>query len=374
MESITRESCLAWIAGGGIAPDSLREILEEKNDPIALYESFRRSGTLGGAERLPERNLQLLRDSCKERRLAAWQQLIFTHGIRALTCEDPEYPRKLQNLPDAPAILFYQGSLRALEKDSVSIVGSRSATWRGLDATRKIAGDLSRCGITIVSGLAAGIDAAAHQGCLQGGAPTIAVLGCGLDQQYPQTNAKLRAQIIEKDGLVLSEYAPGEKPLGWHFPYRNRIISGLGNCLVLMEARIRSGSMTSVQHALNQGKDVFVHPGEAGNLRCEGNHQLLREGAIYFTTAEDLMEDMGWLDKRQDVGQNSESSSRKAPGVTGAEKNILDELEKCEASFDELCSRLNLPAAQLNAALSMLQIQGWIIAMPGKIYARKTES
>ena len=343
-----------------------------RNEPEKIYADYKRTGQIGLTEgKLSARNLEMLRIGSAEKIMETNQNLIRKHDIQVRTCLDAVYPDKLRNLPEAPAILFYQGIPSAVSADTIAMVGSRNASYKTMEATRSIAEKLSRAGIAVVSGLAYGIDTAAHEGCLKGKAPTVAVLGCGLDQQYPVENAGLRKRILEQGGLVISEYAPGEKPLGHHFPWRNRIISGLGDALAMMEARIRSGSMTSVQHALEQGKDVFVYPGEPGSPRSEGNHQLLREGAIYFTAAEDIMEDMGWLDKQAYVGQNSESSRLDPARVSGTEKKVLDLLDRGARSFDQLCSELNLPAANLNASLSMLQIQGLVEALPGKVYQRK---
>ncbi|MBQ9211866.1 MAG: DNA-processing protein DprA [Clostridia bacterium] len=372
METISRPLSLCWLSSAGLSPDQIRIWLENEPDPVQIYESFQRTRSIPAEMNCPEKIAQTLFANSQSAAMGRWERLLEQHGIQALCCLDPDYPAQLKDLPEAPAILFYQGNIQALRQASAAMVGSRSATYKGLEATRQIAERLSNAGIAIISGLAHGIDAAAHQGCLKGKSPTIAVLGCGLDQDYPAENASLRRQIMAQGGLTLSEYTPGEKPLGWHFPYRNRIISGLADCLILMEARIRSGSMTTVQHALNQGKDVFVYPGEPGNPKSEANHQLLREGAIYFTTAEDIMEDMGWLDKRQDVGQNIESPApAPLPPVSATEQQVLNQLEKGEQSFDQLCKALGMPAAMLNATLSMLQIQGLVEALPGKIYQRK---
>lgn len=366
----SRTACLAWLASGGLSPADLTAVLEEEPDPVRLWEGCV-SG--GGMDLFPDsgRLRALLRKNSAEKYMDAWESLMERDGIRAMTMGDEAYPERLRPLPDAPALLFYQGDPGTLrEGRTVSVVGSRSASARGLEATRKMTEALSEAGVRIISGLAYGIDAAAHTGCLKGGSPTVAVLGCGLDQNYPAENEPLRRSILAHGGAVISEYAPGEKPLGWHFPVRNRIISGLGDCLVLMEARIRSGSMTTVQHALNQGKDVFVYPGDPESVKYEGNRQLLREGAIYFTSAGDLMEDMRWLDKTRVVGQNSGGEEAEEPDLSPEEKKIWKAVEGEEQGFDELCARTGLSPAQLNATLSMLQIQGLVEALPGKRYRR----
>ena len=364
----SRSACLAWLASGGLSPEEQKQLLTFEPDPGALLAKWQSYVESGNAFHLPDKMIQALNHNANDRFLENCDGILQKHGIKAITFWDSEYPEKLRPLPDAPSVLFYLGDLSALKGNTVSMIGSRNASYKGMEATRKIAEELSKNEIRIVSGLAYGIDSAAHKGCLKGGSPTIAVLGCGLDQNYPAENAYLKKQILDQGGAVISEYAPGEKPLGWHFPVRNRIISGLGDCLAVLEARIRSGSMTTVNHALNQGKDVFVYPGEPGAVCSEGNHQLLRDGGIYFTSARDLMEDMRWLDKKTIVGQNSPCASTKDPSVSQEELKILQQLEYGEQSFDQLCDALSMPASQLNVLLSFLQIRGLIIPLPGKLY------
>ena len=372
MSTYSRNACLAWLASAGLSPSETEALLRENADPVSLYRDWAGGKRPGAARGISVRIQEALTHNSAARWMDAWENVILKCGIQAVTFQDADYPDRLRPLGDAPAVLFYQGNLSAVsDGPTVSVVGSRSASSRGLEATRKIAKRLSQAGIRIVSGLAYGIDAAAHQGCLKGGSPTVAVLGCGLDQDYPAENAGLKREILAQGGAVISEYAPGEKPLGWHFPYRNRIISGLGDCVILMEARIRSGSMTTVQHALDQGKDVFVYPGDPESIKCEGNRQLLREGAIYFTTAEDLMEDMRWLDKKNVVGQNSvDTGETVEASMTPDEKRVWNALEGEDRGFDELCGMTGFPAAQLNVTLSMLQIRNLVRALPGKRYQR----
>ena len=372
MADNNREACLAWLASAGLSPEEQKSLLVLEPDPCRLYAEWQAGGDIRYSFPLSDRLRQTLDRNGNTRYMDTWARLTERYDIHTVTILDPAFPDRLRPLPQAPAVLFYTGCLEALNGPSAAMVGSRNPSIKGIEATRMISQKLSRNGIRIISGLAYGIDAAAHQGCLSGGSPTVAVLGCGLDRDYPVDHASLRREMLEGGGLIISEYAPGEKPLGWHFPFRNRIISGLGDCLVVMEAKIRSGSMTTVQHALNQGRDVFVYPGDPCSPKSEGNHQLLREGALYFTTAEDLMEDMGWLDKKTDVRQNIPCApEEKDMSLTKEERQILKRLEDGEQSFDQLCDILHFSAAQLSSVLSMLQIRGLIQALPGKTYQRK---
>ena len=250
------------------------------------------------------------------------------------------------------------------------MVGSRAASYSGLKAARKLACDLSIAGVSVASGMACGIDAASHRGCMDGGSPTVAVTGCGLDIVYPRENTGLKDDILSKGGLMLTEYAPGEKPAGWHFPFRNRIICGISHALILIEAKIRSGSMTSVQHALDQGKDVFVYPGEPDSEYFEGNHRLLREGGIYFTGAEDVLSDLHWLDNQSAVRQNIDCSAEESVS-TPEQAAVIRALKPGNLSFEQLLERTCLDPPVLMSTLTMLQISGLIEALPGKQYKIK---
>ena len=297
-------------------------------------------------------------------------RLLKEHAIRAFTLNDPEYPSLLREISDPPAILFWQGNPGCLDGRTLSIVGSRSASYNGRKATRNLSRELSDRGVVIVSGMAGGIDTEAHRGCLEGKSPTVAVTGCGLDRVYPTGNEGLRDEILKKGGLILSEFAPGEKPLGWHFPVRNRIITGLGTALVLMEAQIRSGSMTSVRHALDQGRDVFVYPGDPTSIHFEGNHQLLREGGIYFTCAEDILEDLRWLDNPSLIRQNSDCAP-KSVSLSREEQLVMEALKCGPLGFEALSEATGLESPALLGTLTMLQVRGMLDAAPGKIYQLK---
>ena len=371
MTPYPREVYFSWLASAGLAPSAAREWLQAaKNDPARLLEAVTQGETAPCGLNPGPRALAVLKKNSTQQKMDLWANLCEKYGISVCTEEEAVYPASLQDIPDAPPFLFYRGQMLQQGARTAGIVGSRSASWKGLAATEKIARELSDAGVSIISGLAYGIDAAAHKGCLAGKSSTVAVMGCGLEQDYPAENGPLKQKILAEGGLLLSEYAPGEKPLGWHFPVRNRIISGLSQCVILMEARIRSGSMTTVQHALDQGRDVFVYPGEADSLKSEGNHQLLREGAIYFTSAQDILEDMRWLDKKPEVGQNSDGTAE-TEHLTQVERAILSLLRRGAMSLDELCDATHMEAGPMMAQLTMMQISGRITALPGKQYGIK---
>ena len=358
----------AWLASASLPPVQAKQLLDEYRTPENVFHGFRTGHKPKG---IAPAGIKALENSASEQNLAKLDSLLMQHHIRAFTVLDPEYPEVLLQMQEPPAVLFYQGDLQCMKQRLLAMVGSRAASYDGKKAAGRIAQELSRKGVGIVSGMAGGIDSASHSGCIEGGSPTIAVTGCGLDIVYPSGNEGLRDSILKNNGLLLSEYAPGEKPIGWHFPFRNRIITGLAHALIVVEAKIRSGTMTSVQHALNQGKDVFVYPGDPASPYSEGNHQLLREGALYFTTGEDILEDLGWLDNPEIIRQNSVCSGRMAPSLSPEESAVCEILKPGRLSFEQIADRSGLSPAILMSTLTMLQIKGTVEALPGKQFQLK---
>ena len=362
------DGCRAWLTYGMLSAESLREVLNHFGSAEAVYGSF--VGTDGralkelGVSAEAIANLRTQADAGQMHHMMLTMQR-FNVGI--MSYNDDIYPDSLRNIQQPPALLFYRGNLNCLMGRCVTVVGSRSASPRGLEATRKVCADLGRAGVTTVSGLAVGVDAAAHEGCMEGGMPTAAVLACGMDVEYPAENIALRESIVSSGGVVLSEYPFGMRPNKFVFSVRNRIMSGLGKALIMMECRIRSGSMLTVQHALEQGRDVFAYPGIPNSEWSEGAHQLLREGAIYFTTAQDVLEDLKWQDRPLVI---VDRKANNVPQLTDEQRMIFSLLSREEMSFDELASASGLPAPVISGSLTILEMFGLIRSMPGKIYCR----
>lgn len=365
----TREDgCRVWLTFGMLHPDSLAAIFDEFGSAEAVYDKFlHEGGSFLRDFRAGESSISALSSHAAG---SVLHEALVT--MRALQCgilhiTDPEYPDSLRNIPQPPAILYYRGNLECLMGKCIAVVGSRTVSPKGEVVTRDICRELSSSGVTIVSGLAMGADTAAHEGCIEGGSPTVAVLACGMDIDYPLENSELKERIVRSGGLLLSEY-----PIGMHgskhvFQMRNRIISGLSKALVMMESRVRSGSMITVQHALDQGRDVFAYPGVPGSESAEGAHQLLREGAIYFTSAHDILEDLGWED---DLPAITQQQKKELPKMSPEQHSIYVLLGGGEMSFDELADKSGIPPAKLSVILTLMQISGIIRAMPGKTYCR----
>ena len=277
----------------------------------------------------------------------------------ALTWSDAEYPRMLRNLADPPPVLFLRGRAELLSTPCITIVGARKATARARDFARRLASAIARSGYTVVSGMAFGIDGCAHVGALDAGGGTIAVLGRGPDRAYPASHGRLFRDIVA-GGLVVSEFLPGTPALPHHFPRRNRVLAALGQAVVVVEASRRSGSLITVEHALDLGIDVYAVPGPVDQAACEGSNALLADGARPLVSVERFLEELG-------VGSSS-ASERLRPG--GAEGLLLLGLDRGPVHVEELAVLVGLGVSEALALLTELEVNGWVEQRPGLRFER----
>ena len=282
-------------------------------------------------------------------------------GIRWLACSSHGFPPLLRAIHGPPAGLFLRGSGDAalLSVPSVALVGARGCSPYGAQVARSLARELAAAGLVIVSGLARGIDGEAHRGALEASGTTIAVLGCGVDRDYPAAHAGLAREIAER-GLVVSEYAPGVEPAPWRFPARNRIIAGLAAATVVVEARERSGALITADLALEEGREVFAVPGEITSGLSAGTNALLRLGATPLTSAKDVLEALG-------VDGASRGAER--PEIGGDAAAVLARLGEHPASVDELARSTGLATGELAAALTELELAGLAAEEAGQFRA-----
>jgi len=287
--------------------------------------------------------------------------------IRLVSIKDPDYPANLGAIPDAPAVLFLIGALEPRDLVSISVVGSRNASPMGLAFTERLCMELTQCGVTIVSGLAVGIDSAAHRGALRGHGRTLAVVGCGLDVEYPRSNTELKKRIMES-GAVISEFPLATAPVAGHFPLRNRIISGLALGVVVVEAAERSGSLITARLALEQGREVFAVPGMARHYRSVGPHRLLKQGAKLVESAEDVLEEIRPLIRS--AGQPSPAAVGAQPEVSPHEDALLAMVDVCPRHIDDICRLLNWPISEVMSTLMTLELKGMVQQLPGKYFTR----
>lgn len=286
------------------------------------------------------------------------RQIIF------LTEEDELYPKRLRKFEERPRVLFAKGQtsvLENLEEPSVAVIGARVCSNYGIYAAEKFARELALCKVTIVSGMARGIDSAAHRGALQGDGRTVAVLGCGVDVCYPPENSQLYHEILAK-GLLLSEYIPKTAPLGWQFPKRNRIISGLSDGVVITEAKEKSGSLITARWALDMGIDVYAVPGRINDPLSGGCNQLIRDGAVPAIDVSDIM---------LNLGINYKILKKQKKFLEKENEVVYSVLGFHPQSADEILQKTGMKAEQLYRILLELQLAGLVEEPAKNYYARK---
>ena len=287
-----------------------------------------------------------------------------------ITLNDPRYPELLKQISDPPSLLFAQGDITLLSRWQVAIVGSRNPSASGRDTAYEFARYLAQGGIVINSGLAMGVDAAAHQGALAAQGKTIAVIGTGLDRIYPAKNKALAHDIVEA-GLIVSEFALGTSPRAENFPRRNRIISGLSLGVLVVEAAVRSGSLITARMAMEQGREVFAIPGSIHNPLARGCHRLIRDGAKLVETAADIIEELGALsgvsaDSEEPINENNEMQFEADDDY----HLLFEHLGYDPIEIDRLTAKSGLTAEAVSSMLLLLELEGQVESLPGNRYVR----
>ena len=289
-------------------------------------------------------------------------------GVEILRFTSPSYPARLRMITDPPPLLYVKGALAAADDRAVAIVGSRSASDYGRRVARDLARGLASLGFTVVSGMARGIDGAAHESALQAGGRTIAVLGSGVEKAYPPEHEALYRRISQS-GAVVSELPVGTRPVAFNFPARNRLISGLSLGVVVVEATEKSGSLITAAMALEQGREVFAVPGEAGASRSRGAHQLIRQGAKLVETVRDVIEEIAPQLMQRGGTETPPSPRLLPPNASDSARKIFALLQDNPLQVDEVIERSGLPAAQVLEILLDLELRGLVRQSPGKRYA-----
>jgi len=282
------------------------------------------------------------------------------HSILAIPIGDQRYPSLLAAIPDPPVVLWVRGRVGCLGRASVAIVGSRVATPYGLEMAQRLAMDTSTHGLVVVSGLARGVDSAAHRGALAGAGATVAVLGSGIDVIYPPEHRRLADEIVQR-GAIVSEFPPGTPPLAYHFPLRNRIISGLSLAVIVVEAAERSGSLITAECALEQGREVMAVPGSVLNQRNGGSHGLLRDGARLVESAEDVLDEVGIMPMRRLIEDDPQPEVHPLLGLVPPGEAV---------DPDSLVQESGLDAAAVLSALLGLEMSGIVRRVDGGRFVR----
>jgi DNA processing protein len=363
------EDIFYWLALSltpGVGSVLIKRLLDRFKTPEAVFRASLKE--LTKIEGLGEKVAGEIQKGPLEESVKRELSLLAKVGGKIIAFNDDAYPKRLKDIYDPPALLYIRGELRRQDELAVAIVGSRKTSPYGRWFTERIGQDLARHGVTIVSGMARGIDSVAHKGALQGGGRTIAVLGCGIDVIYPSENRDLFHQIIDK-GAVLSEFPMGSRPEGGHFPRRNRIISGLAIGVVIVQASARSGSLITAGYALEQGREVFAVPGNVGAEGSRGTNQLIKEGAKLVESSEDILEDV--LPQWRREGETVREAEAPDRDLTGEEKVLYELLGETPLHIDSIIRESRLDPGKVSSLLLNLELKGLISQWPGKCFSKK---
>ncbi|MFC1840701.1 DNA-processing protein DprA [Thermodesulfobacteriota bacterium] len=357
----------SWIALSsvqGLGSVTIKNLLTKFGDPDEIFKaSISEISRVDGIRKEIAENIV---DKKYDIDPAAELKRVEKHGARIVTFHDSEYPPHLREIHDPPVLLYVKGKTIP-DMNFVAIVGSRNATHYGLKAAEELAQGIARRGLGIVSGMAMGIDAASHWGCLTGKGFTVAVLGSGLDKIYPAKNRKLYNKIIEY-GAVISEFPLGTSPSPPHFPKRNRIISGLSRGVVVVEATKNSGSLITASLALEQGRDVFAVPGSIKSFKSRGCHFLIKQGAMLAENSDDIMEGLGF--NYPGMVKTDRLLEKEFSPMNDTEKKVYEILGEYPLHIDEIKMKGNFSTGDLSGILTKMELKGIVKQLPGKMFVR----
>jgi len=358
----------------GIGNARIRKLLEHYGSALEVLSLS--ANELTASQSLPENILSQLAAFNKLEFLSQEKNLMEDKGVTLLTIKDAQYPKNLSEIPDAPHVLYVKGEIPQNCDESIAIVGSRRASCYGTSKASQFAMELAERQIAIVSGLARGIDTAAHKGALQAKGKTIAVLGCGFQFVYPSENKELLLNI-SNSGAVISEFPMQTPPIGINFPRRNRIISGLSRGVLIVEAALRSGALITADFALEQGREVYALPGNVDHLNAGGVNNLIKQGARLVSCVDEILEDLSVASlpqKSDKVASNTEEAAAvSSRNLNESQRNVFDRLSDRPLHLDEITHRCGNPVGQISAVLFQLEMKRKVRQMPGNLFKRTKE-
>lgn len=369
------ENILPWFAlkaVPGIGRYHFKRLIDHFKSPELVLEASREE--LLKLDGMSERLVSAIRQHKIPKQVKKELDLVTQKGYRIVTMTDNDYPPLLLQIPDPPPFLYVYGNLDGSIKN-VAVVGSRNATTYGISTTEQLCANLASNGITVVSGMAIGIDTAAHKGALMGKGKTIAVLGSGLERVYPSENIKLFHKIAV-NGAVISEFSLMTEPEAHNFPVRNRIISGISLGTVVVEATKRSGSLITARLAAEQNREVFAIPGNIHSFKSTGTHTLIKQGAKLVEQTQDIIEELAPLIQGHAIEENTDQNKTadKLPPFSSEELTVYKALDQYPVHIDELVRKISIEPGKLSGILLNLELKGVAVQTPGKLFSIKTKN
>ncbi|WP_326909186.1 DNA-processing protein DprA [Sedimentibacter sp. MB31-C6] len=352
---------LAWLNSvNGVGNGKIEKLLEYFGSPKELWYNFEEE-----RHNLNILDFKIINELIKKKDNFEYKLIkkLEEQNAKIITYFDLAYPKKLRNINGAPYILYYKGNLNCANNLSIAVIGSRKATNYGKWVAGKFTKELSELGVTIVSGLATGIDTIAHKNALKYNAKTIGIIGCGINVIYPKKNEELYNEILKNDGVIITEFPFDMKPMPANFPIRNRIISGLSDGVLVIEAQEKSGTLITVSHAANQGKDIFAVPGNIDSLYSKGTNALIKDGAKITTCLDDIIEEILEL-------KNLISCKNKIfyNNLNENEIKIIDSLKSGEKTIFDINNSTNISTNDILSTITMLEMKGIVLQLTGNKY------
>ena len=360
------EACIALNMLPTVGPVRLRKLLEIFAEPQRVLAAKRRE--LRGAEGIGNEVADQIANWESIVDLTAELNRIREFGATVITQESPSYPKSLREIHAPPIVLYVWGEIQERDQHALGIIGARRTTHYGSESAKKLAYQLAYAGLTVISGLARGIDTAAHQGALAAKGRTIAVIGSGLSKLYPPENRGLAEKIRDGNGAIVSEFSMEIEPDRQTFPMRNRIIAGWSHGVLVVEAGLNSGALITASQALEQGRSVYAVPGHINAPSAFGSNRLIQQGAKLVMDASDILDDLQIL--LPETKPSPEAAARTLPALSDEERRVYDAIESTETAIDDIGRKCQLPSATVSSALLRLELKRLVKQLPGKYFVK----
>jgi len=360
------EACIALNMLPTVGPVRLRKLLEVFREPqqvlVAKRSELRKVEGIGNEVADQISTWESTVD------LAAELERVRDFGATVITQESPSYPRPLREIHAPPIVLYVWGELQERDHHAIGVIGARRTTHYGMESAKKLSYQLAYAGLTVISGLARGIDTAAHQGALAAKGRTVAVIGAGLAKLYPPENAALAEKIRSGNGAIVSEFSIAVEPDRQTFPMRNRIISGWSHGILVVEAGLNSGALITSAQALEQGRSVYAVPGHINAPSAMGSNRLIQQGAKLVMDASDILEDLQIL--LPETKPSPEAAARPLPPLSEEERRVYDAIEQTETPIDDIATKSELPTSMVSSILLQLELKRLVKQLPGKYFVK----